>query len=251
MALRRFMQGEGPGIVLLPPHGRGPGDFDALAPLLTQAGLRVIRPEPRGFGPSTGPLDSTLADLAQDVAAAIEAEGAAPVVVAGTAYGNRVARMLAVLHPGLIRGLVLIAAGGRFPPSTGAAAALRLVQDPRAPIEHRAEAARAVLYGPGCTLTAAEMRLDDIAADALRAQPLDAIRCGPLNLWWPGGAVPMLVIQGTHDVLAPPENGRSLQRDFPDRVTLLELPDAGHRMVQECPALVADAVRSWLQGLEP
>ena len=102
MALRRLTQGSGPGIVLLPPHGRGPGDFDALAPLLAQAGLRVIRPEPHGFGPSTGPLDGTLADLAQDVAAAIEAEGAAPVVVAGAAYGNRIARMLAVLPVGVL-----------------------------------------------------------------------------------------------------------------------------------------------------
>ncbi len=249
--LRRFTQGSGPGIVLLPPHGRGPGDFDALAPLLAQAGLRVIRPEPRGFGRSTGPLDSTLADLAQDVAAAIEAEGGAPVVVAGVAYGNRVARMLAVLHPTLVRGLVLIAAGGRFPPSSEAAAKLRLVQDREAPLERREEAARAGLFGAGCALTLAEMRLDDIAPDALRAQPLDATRCGPLDFWWPGGTAPMLVIQGVQDVLAPPENGRSLQQDFPDRVTLLELPEAGHRMAQECPGLVAHAISSWLRSLQP
>lgn len=87
------------------------------------------------------------------------------------------------------------------------------------------------LFGAACTLTAVEMRLDDTAVDALRAQPLDAARCGSLDSWWPGGTTPTLVIQNTQDVVAPPENSRSLQRDFPDRVTLPELPNAGHRMV--------------------
>src|SRR6516225_8853196 len=71
----------------------------------------------------------------------------------------------------------------------------------------------------------------------------------PLESWWPGGKSPMLVIQGLADVWAPVENGRSLKADYPDRVTLLELPDVGHLMASERPDLVADAIVAFVRGL--
>ena len=243
--LRRFVDGAGETLVLLPPHGRGPGDLDSLVAALVPHGYRILRPEPRGFGPSRGPLDCSLADLADDVAAAIEADGAGAVVVAGAAFGNRVARMLAVRRPDLIRGLVLMAAGGRFPPSPEALAALRRAQDRTLPLAQRADAARAVLFSPGSALTPEQMRLDEISADALRAQSNEGRR----EDWWSGGTAPMLVIQGAMDVLAPPENGRSLRRDFPERVTLHEIPGGGHRIAEEQPEIMVPLIRSWLQAL--
>ena len=229
-------------LLLLPPHGRGPEDLLPLVAPLAAAGLRVVRPEPRGFGPSRGPLDSTLADLADDVAAAIEAEGGGPAVVAGAAFGNRVARMLATRRPELVHGLVLMAAGGRFPPAPEALAALRLVQNKAAPLAEREAAARRVLFSPGSAITLAEMRLDDISADALKAQSTE----NPRAEWWAGGTAPMLVIQGAADVLAPPENGRSLLQDHPARVTLHEIPGGGHRIAEEQPVLVAGLITAWL-----
>src|SRR6266702_5236260 len=108
--LRVFGEGGGPAIVLLPGQGRGPRDLEALSKQLVSAGYRVIRPEPRGYGQSVGPVEGvTLRDMAADVAAAIGASRAAPVIVGGWAYGNRVARMLATEWPQLVRGVVLIA----------------------------------------------------------------------------------------------------------------------------------------------
>jgi hypothetical protein len=44
----------------------------------------VIRPEPRGFGESVGPIDgATLRDNAADIAAAISTTSAAPAIVGG------------------------------------------------------------------------------------------------------------------------------------------------------------------------
>src|SRR5437588_3046652 len=80
-------------------QGRAAGQetFDNLASYLVSAGYRIIRPEPRGFGESVGPVEGvTLRDNARDVAVAIEKTSAAPAIVAGFAWGNRVARMLAV-----------------------------------------------------------------------------------------------------------------------------------------------------------
>src|SRR5215472_11924203 len=58
-------QGRGPVIVILPSLGRGAEDYDVVAGLLVKDGFRVLRPQPRGIGRSTGPMSGvTLHDLA-------------------------------------------------------------------------------------------------------------------------------------------------------------------------------------------
>jgi pimeloyl-ACP methyl ester carboxylesterase len=244
-----FSEGSGPAIVLLPGQGRGPRDFEEVSKHLVSGGYRVIRPEPRGFGQSVGPVDGvTLRDLAADVAAAIQVTRAAPAIVGGWGYGNRVARMLATEWPNLVRGVVLMAAGGKFPPAAGVPESLRDYQDETLPVERRAEIARRILYGPSSKIGIDEMRLDDNSKATIRAQLL-ASRSMPLEAWWDGGKAPMLVLQGLHDVIAPPENGRSLKRDYPNRVTLVEFPELGHAMIHERPDLITSAIITWVAKL--
>jgi pimeloyl-ACP methyl ester carboxylesterase len=51
----------------------------------------------------------------------------------------------------------------------------------------------------------------------------------PLNDWWaPPGQSKYLVVQGTNDQIAPPENGDLLKKEMGTRVTLISLPGAGH-----------------------
>src|SRR5262249_54570195 len=103
-------------VVMLPSLGRGSSDFDALAARVTAQGYRVLLPEPRGIGGSSGPLEAkTLHEFAGDVAAVIKALSSGPVVLIGHAYGNRVARTVASDHPDIVQELVLIAAGGIVP----------------------------------------------------------------------------------------------------------------------------------------
>ena len=246
--LRVFVEGSGPAIVLLPGQGRGPRDLDDLAKYLVSANYRVIRPEPRGFGESVGPVEGiTLHDNARDVAVAIEKTRAATAIIVGWAYGNRIARMLAVDRPELVRGVVLIAAGGKFPPKPGVMAELRTVQDKNLSLEKRAEAARNILYGPKSTISVDDLRLNESSDATIKTQSL--MQSVPIETWWYGGKAPMLVLQGLHDVIAPPENGRSLQRDHPERVTLVEFEDLGHAMARERPDLVGDAIVSWATKL--
>ena len=236
--------------MLIPGQGRGPRDLEAVSKHLVSGGYRAIRPEPRGFGESVGPVEGvTLRDLAADVAAAIEASHAAPAIVGGWAYGNRVARMLAAEWPQLVRGVVLIAAGGKFPPAAAVFESLRAYQDKSLPPERRAEIARRILYGPSSNLSIAEMRMDEVSEATIKAQSLAPSASMPLEAWWDGGKAPMLVLQGLHDVLAPPENGRSLKRDHPNRVTLVGFPELGHAMVRERPDLIADAIVAWASKL--
>src|SRR6266851_1652535 len=110
-------EGAGTLVVLLPSRGRDSEDFDAVAAGIARAGYRVLRPQPRGAGRSTGPMKNlTLHDFANDVAAVIEHEGKGPAVIAGHAFGNWVARMTAMDHPQLVRGVVILAAAAKSYP---------------------------------------------------------------------------------------------------------------------------------------
>jgi pimeloyl-ACP methyl ester carboxylesterase len=247
--LRVFTAGDGPTIVMLPGRGFGPSSLEPLAERLLAAGFRIVLPEPRGCGESSGPLDGvTLRDLAVDVAASIESVGGAPIVLAGHAFGNRVARMLATDRPDLVRGVVLMAAGGKFPPGPEAARNLQMSGDPNLTAEVREMAAKAALFGPQSSPTPDDFMRGTFSADAIKMQ-IAATDSFPLESWWSGGKAPMLVIQGLADVMAPPENGRSLKADYPDRVTLVELDGLGHLMTRERPDLVADAIVAFARDL--
>jgi hypothetical protein len=53
--IETLVQGEGPVLVVLPSYGRdGIADFDRFANLIACSGMRVLRPQPRGIGRSTG-----------------------------------------------------------------------------------------------------------------------------------------------------------------------------------------------------
>src|ERR1700730_17229484 len=119
-----------------------------------------------GFGESVGPVEGlTLHDNARDVAVAIEKTSAAPAIIAGWAYGNRVARMLAIDWPELVRGVVLIAAGGKCPPKPEVVTERRAFQDKSLSLESEPRRRETSSSGPRaplaltiCALTQARTR---------------------------------------------------------------------------------------------
>jgi pimeloyl-ACP methyl ester carboxylesterase len=51
----------------------------------------------------------------------------------------------------------------------------------------------------------------------------------PLKDWWaPPGQMKYLVVQGSDDQIAPPENGELLKEELGARVTLVQYSAAGH-----------------------
>jgi len=213
--------GSGPLVILHPAKGRsGIDQFDELGPALGDAGFHAVAINPRGVGSSSGNLHNlSLHHLAADVAAAIRHFGG-PAHLVGCALGNRVVRCCAADYPDLIKSVTLIAAGGRFPGKAPNAYQKSLFR-------------RSRLYW----------------TEAGRIQET-AAREAPLPEWWDGGRGPMLVIQGLEDYVAVPENGRSLALDFPDRVRLLEIPDAGHQALSQRPDLIIPEVVSFITKIE-
>ena len=111
--------GSGTPVVLLANAGCSTGYFCDLARVLAAGGLQTISVNMRGVGESRGSLDGiTVHDLAADVAGVLEAVDCGPAHLVGHAFGNRVARCLAVDRPSLVRSVTLLAAGGLIGPAT-------------------------------------------------------------------------------------------------------------------------------------
>jgi len=117
--LECILCGLGAPVVLLANAGCSTGYFDHLARALVTGGCQTISINMRGVGGSCGSPDgATLHDLAGDVAGVIKAIGCGPVHLVGHAFGNRIARCLAVDQQPLVRSVTLLAAGGLIVPST-------------------------------------------------------------------------------------------------------------------------------------
>jgi pimeloyl-ACP methyl ester carboxylesterase len=237
--------GAGPLLVLLPGLGRPSSDLDLFAARLVEAGYRVVLPQPRGIGASTGPLEHlTLHDLASDIAAVIEATRGAPAVVIGHAFGNRIARCLAADRPDLVRLVVLLSSSGKVQPTPDIAEAIRLAQAVDTPPDVRAKAVRAAWFAPGSDIVP---WLDGWSQPVMRAY-LAAAEATRVDDWWTAGQVDVLIVQGQCDVSAPVGNGRLLREEIGNRATLIELADVGHALPVEKPDLVADTVIRYLRA---
>lgn len=247
--------GTGPVIVILPSLGRGAEDYDVVAGLLVKDGFRVLRPQPRGIGASTGPMAGlTLHNLAADIAAVIEHEGKAPVVVVGHAYGHFVAQMLATDRPDLVRGVVLAAASsGKVPPGVQepsvtpeVRAAIRKSGDMSLPETERLRNLQFAFFAPGhdphVWLTGWHPETEKAENEASAATPVDA--------WFSCGVAPILDLQAEYDAVAQRKFRGVLKAALGDRVTVVVIPNAGHALVPEQPDATASAIAAFARTLK-
>lgn len=237
--------GEGPPVLMLASLGRGASDFELLARTLAASGFRALAVDPRGVGESSGSLENlTLHDLAADAAAVIEQLGPGPAHVVGHAFGQRVARCVAVDFPHLVRTVTILAAGGAVHPEPEVQRSLLNCFDLSLPDDQRIKHIRVAFFADGNDPRVWE---GGWWPEAARAQGA-AVRATPTEDWWLGGSAPTLVIQGLEDRTAPPANGRLLRDEAPDRVRLVELEHAGHALLPEQPDRISELVIGFLRA---
>jgi pimeloyl-ACP methyl ester carboxylesterase len=247
-------QGAGPVLVILPSLGRGAEDYDVVAKVLAEERFRVLRPQPRGVGRSTGPMSGqTLHDLAADIAAVIEHEKSGPAVVAGHAYGHFVARMLATDRPELVRGLVLAAASpGKVPKGVNeppvkpeVREAIRQASDLSLPEAERLSALQLAFFAPDhdphVWLSGWHPETEKMENEASAATPVDE--------WFACGHAPVLDLQAENDAVAQPKFRSVLKSELGDRVTVLVIPNAGHALAPEQPESMANAIAVFAHSL--
>lgn len=239
--------GQGPLLVLLPSWGRDSEELEPLAASLADAGLRVLRPVPRGVGASDGPVEGvTMLDLAGDVIAAIEAEGGGPAIVAGHAFGSYLARAVAALRPDLVSGVALLATGQRAPVAPDLVEAVLKSGDLSLPAEERLGYLRHVFFAPGSDPTVWlggwHARTGEACASAFRTPPHSD--------YWQAGGRPVLDLIAAEDPMRPRETYDDIRDDLGgDRVSIVVVEDASHAVVLEQPAAVVEALLAFVRSL--
>jgi len=238
-------EGVGPVVVLLPSKARCSEDFGEVASGIARRGFRVLRPQPRGCHASSGPSTGvTMEDLASDVAGVLLRENSGPAVVVGHAFGNWPARMLVVMFPELVRGVVLAAAAARSM-APEQRADVRTASDPTKSDAERLSALRRSFFAPGHDpqpwLTGWHATAASIQDQATAATPRES--------YWHAGAAPLLDLIPEHDPFKPPSAWQETRSEFGDRVTTRIVPGASHALFPEQPRLTVDAIVDWAASL--
>jgi pimeloyl-ACP methyl ester carboxylesterase len=222
--------------------------------------LRLIVPDLRGFGGSTGSVPRGIADLADDVAALLDGlHLERPAVICGVSMGGYVAQHVAARHPDRVAALVLVdtkleadtpearaaradLAGkvGRLGQSILADAMIpRLLAVPRSDAdpavvarhaENRALLQALVERQPVATIQAALAALGDrpdMTAALARVE------------------VPTLLVVGAEDQITPPACLEAAEAIIPG-AKLLIVPAAGHLVPLEAPEVFNRAIVEFL-----
>jgi pimeloyl-ACP methyl ester carboxylesterase len=251
--IQYYLEGKGPLLVILPSLGRGAEDYDGFAALMASAGYRVLRPEPRGFGMSTGLMKlADLHPLAADVAMVIKDAGGehASAFVMGHAFGSFVARQLAADRPDLVRALILAAgSAGKTALGTdgspgGGQATIDIAANPDLPQGERLVALQAAFFAPGndphVWLSGWNRAVYEMEKGPMASR---------IDDWFNSGTAPILNIQADDDAIARLETMTVLQQYLgADRVTNVRIPHAGHALFPEQPTLVRDAMVPYLKA---
>lgn len=246
-------RGEGEPLLLIMGLGSSSDMWYRLVPELAMR-YRTIVFDNRGAGrnePHAGPY--SIAAMAGDAAAVMDAAGAKSAHVFGFSMGGFVAQEFALHYPERVRSLILAgtACGGReverSAPEVFAALEARGVKTPEeafwlvAPYNYDPSTERARLEEDlAVTLRAPIKRKSYMAQlQAILSWAGTHSRLSSLN-------VPTLVIHGASDVLIPTENGRILARVIPN-ANLVILPRAGHRFMTDQPEAATETILSFLE----
>lgn len=255
-ACRRLGPQEGVPLILMQ-HFRG--NMDNWDPAVVD-GLAAERPvvlfDNRGIGRSSGVTPDNIAEMASDATAFIEALELPRVDLLGFSLGGMIAQQMLFDRPTLIRRAILVGTGGP------GAAGMFSPEVTMAAVKHPAdgESLLFLFFPPTPAGQAAggrflqrmmtrEEREPATTPQAIKAH-LAAIRAwGEAN-----GDVfarlkqieqPILVVNGTHDIMIPSFNAYALSQQIPNAYLIL-YPDAGHGSLFQYPEWFIDDASRFL-----
>jgi pimeloyl-ACP methyl ester carboxylesterase len=252
-----YVGGSGPPVVLLHGLGGSAANWVQVFPGLVVR-HRVIAIDLPGHGGSAAPPRGTGVDgFAAAVAAALEAERVGPAVVAGHSFGGHVAVRLALQHPELVSGLLLVAAAGvstsrrtarRYVTLVTRLRPARRVQPLARRFGTRPGFRRAVLapwfVSDAEALTQAAVR--GLFRDTREHRGVDvagaAMTRDDLRREIAGVDRPAIVLWGARDLQLPVEDGIELARRL--GAPLRIVADCGHLVPAERPEAIVDALRA-------
>lgn len=246
------MRSEAPAILLIHGAGHDHHVWDDVAAALASAGLRTLAPDLPGHGGSDGPALPDVDALAAWSMQLVDALGLAQVCLGGHSMGSLIALAAAAQTPGRVARLVLVGSIAPMPVSPALLDAAR--SDPArayaminkwsfGPVEVLGEARLQTLAARN------QQRMERQAAGSLAA---DLAAC---NAWQRGltaaAAVrcPTLLICGERDRMTPASSVKPLFDALLGAchsARMIQLPGAGHSMMDEAPASVSDSIREFV-----
>ena len=232
--------------------------FDRLGwqPVLGTLGrhFRLVLVDNRGFGSSSQAGSFSVADMADDVVAVLDAAGIRRAHVIGASLGGMVAQELAIAHPERVDGLILActAEGWPFAYPMPAASVRMLAATTGLTAEaalrrhtENALSARTVRDHPELVSRLVEIQRSRPAdTAALSAQAAAGARYAG-RLRQRRIRARTLVLQGRADTVVDPRNARLLADRIPG-AELVIFPELGHLLFWEDPDGFADATASFL-----
>lgn len=242
-------------LLLLQGYGGTAADWDPTFLFEMERSFTVVRPDPRGMGDSTiGDRDEplTVASMADDALAVLDACGADDAVVVGWSMGGFVAQTLTGAEPERVTGLALIGTDAGGPDAVVADREVwaRLTDTSGTP---REQASRLLhLLFPMPLADSVDAEVGDLVAAARAAIDPEVLRMqeraivGWRRLPWPtpGSVVPPTVaVAGADDTVIPPANLERLVERWPECRTVV-YEGAGHAVMAQEPAAIAELVRS-------
>ncbi len=250
------VQGKGEPLLLIAGIGQDHNTWRLMAPRLEQH-FQLILPDNRGVGQTDMPdMPYTVELMASDFLALLNELDIASAYVAGHSLGAAIAFEMGRSDAARIRKAVMIS--GLYPgpkvvmPSSEA---MEVLTDRSGEPEELVKRGTRVATAPGFEERQPVLFNMVVQAGLNRTQPAKIYQrqsaAGGLYVQSEhladGFKPPLLLIYGEHDVVAPPENGRRIQRELPDAEMVL-IPNAGHFLHIEQPAAVSEAIIEFLEA---
>ncbi len=247
--------GAGAPLLLISGFGSNATVYWANIPRLAER-FRVIAMDPRGSGRSDVPPGPyTMAMLAGDCAAVLDANGADSAHVLGTSMGGMIAQHFAILHSSRVRRLVLACTTPGGPHHVLPSPEQLAIFMGSAEIADVAAAVR-VTYPLHYSDAYAAAHDEEIVArsranEQLRSTPegraaqLAAVQAHDTGDALPGIATPTLVLHGERDGIVPVENGRNISERIPG-ARLRTWPEGRHLFFVEFAGEVNEEVIRFL-----
>ena len=240
------------------------GTLDDHDPALSDAFARdreVILFNNAGVASSSGTVPDTIEAMARDAITFTDALGLMTIDVVGHSMGGLVAQEVALARPDLVRRLVLVGTGPRGGEGIGALPAW-VAELFTMTYERQEDMWLPILFAPTpASQAAGRAFIERITSRPDRDRPVSdqsiaAQRAAlgaygaakdPSYAHLKGLELPVLVVNGTRDIVIPTINSYILQQFLPDAELIL-YPDANHGSHFQYPELFARHARIFLDG---
>lgn len=235
-----------PALVLSNGLGTDLSAWDCQVPLLSDA-FRVLRYDTRGHGASSTPPSAfSMEQLGRDVLTLLDALAISRAHFCGLSLGGMTGMWLGIHAPHRLESLTLANTAARVGPSTMWNARIDAVMT--AGMASISDAAVARWFTPRFVAEKREL-VSNVKGAMERTSPQGYVQCcaairdADFTDEVARIAVPVLVINGTHDVATPPADGLFLAQQIPGAQAVAL--DAAHLSNIEAPLLFAEALRSF------